>query len=184
MSGDLVALVVGTLLAVVGLGVVLYPLFADETVARPAPPPRERAEVGERERAVEALREIEFDRETGKLSDLDYAELKATYTQEAIAAMRAEESAAVVATAACGSASAAARVPSRTPPTAPRAARTSPVSAGTAAPRSRSPARPTAPAAATRSRPSSIPAGAWVGERRRSRPPGRRVHSLHMVGFG
>ena len=99
MNGDAVALVVGTLLAVVGLAVVLYPLFAEETAPRVAPAAPERAEVGERERAVEALREIEFDRETGKLSDVDYAELKATYTQEAIAAMRAEESAAAVAAA-------------------------------------------------------------------------------------
>ena len=35
-----------------------------------------------------ALREIEFDRATGKLSDADYAELKARYTEQAIAAMR------------------------------------------------------------------------------------------------
>ena len=97
MNGDAVALVVGTLLAVVGLAVVLYPLFAEETAPRVAPAAPERAEVGERERAVEALREIEFDRETGKLSDVDYAELKAAYTQEAIAAMRAEESAAALA---------------------------------------------------------------------------------------
>ena len=35
----------------------------------------------ERRAAVAALREIEFDRATGKLSDADYAELKARYTQ-------------------------------------------------------------------------------------------------------
>ena len=34
-----------------------------------------------------ALREIEFDRETGKLSDDDYASLKAKYTGEALAAL-------------------------------------------------------------------------------------------------
>ena len=39
--------------------------------------------------AVDALREIEFDRATGKLSDTDYDELKASYTQKAINAMRA-----------------------------------------------------------------------------------------------
>jgi hypothetical protein len=38
--------------------------------------------------AVVALREIEFDRATGKLSDVDYAELKSRYTAEAIAGMR------------------------------------------------------------------------------------------------
>jgi hypothetical protein len=38
--------------------------------------------------AVVALREIEFDRATGKLSDNDYDELKARYTERALAAMR------------------------------------------------------------------------------------------------
>ena len=99
MSGDGVALLVGTLLAIGGLAVVLYPLFVPSPVpARPVPAPA--AGDGDRARAVDALREIEFDRETGKLSDVDYAELKAAYTQEAIAAMRAEESAAALASAA------------------------------------------------------------------------------------
>jgi hypothetical protein len=40
------------------------------------------------ERAIAALREIEFDRATGKLSESDYAELKQRYTQEAVIAMR------------------------------------------------------------------------------------------------
>ena len=47
----------------------------------------------DREAAVTALREIEFDRATGKLSDVDYAELKARYTEQAIVAMRGETSA-------------------------------------------------------------------------------------------
>jgi hypothetical protein len=40
--------------------------------------------------ALRALKEIEFDRETGKLSDVDYDQLKAKYTAEAVAAMRGE----------------------------------------------------------------------------------------------
>jgi len=40
--------------------------------------------------ALRALKEIEFDRATGKLSDSDYEQLKAKYTQEALVAMRAE----------------------------------------------------------------------------------------------
>jgi len=40
--------------------------------------------------ALRALKEIEFDRATGKLSDLDYEQLKARYTNEALAAMREE----------------------------------------------------------------------------------------------
>ncbi len=43
--------------------------------------------------ALSALREIEFDRETGKLSDEDYAALKSKYTAEALAILRVEEAA-------------------------------------------------------------------------------------------
>lgn len=44
-----------------------------------------------RGQALIALKEIEFDRETGKLSDGDYAMLKAKYSALAIEAMREEE---------------------------------------------------------------------------------------------
>jgi hypothetical protein len=44
--------------------------------------------------ALAALREIEFDKATGKLSDEDYAELKSRYTAEALAVLRAEQGAA------------------------------------------------------------------------------------------
>jgi double zinc ribbon protein len=40
--------------------------------------------------ALRALKEIEFDRATGKLSDADYDTLKTKYTTEALAALRAE----------------------------------------------------------------------------------------------
>jgi hypothetical protein len=50
--------------------------------------------------ALSALREIEFDRETGKLSDADYTLLKQRYTQAAVHAMRAEEQGADAAAAA------------------------------------------------------------------------------------
>jgi hypothetical protein len=40
--------------------------------------------------ALRALKEIEFDRATGKLSDADYDGLKLKYTAEALAALRAE----------------------------------------------------------------------------------------------
>jgi len=42
--------------------------------------------------ALRALKEIEFDRATGKLSDADYEALKAGYTAAALAALRAEDS--------------------------------------------------------------------------------------------
>ena len=76
---------IGTLLAIAALSFVLYPLFIG-----PYPGPVERtADKRSENRAVDALREIEFDRATGKLSDTDYEELKASYTQKAINAMRA-----------------------------------------------------------------------------------------------
>jgi hypothetical protein len=83
-------LIVGTVIALLALAFILYPLFSDAIGprAQEAPPPREPSAT---ERAVAALREVEFDRHTGKLSDSDYATLKATYTQEALAAMRAED---------------------------------------------------------------------------------------------
>ncbi|HEU5261038.1 MAG TPA: zinc ribbon domain-containing protein [Gemmatimonadales bacterium] len=40
--------------------------------------------------ALRALKEIEFDRATGKLSDADYDALKRTYTAQALATLRAE----------------------------------------------------------------------------------------------
>jgi ribosomal protein L40E len=82
-------LVIGTLLAVGALAYVLYPLLAGPApVRRAAAVPRPAAPPAEQE-AVVALREIEFDRATGKLSDTDYAELKARYTARALEAMRA-----------------------------------------------------------------------------------------------
>src|SRR5207253_1075352 len=43
--------------------------------------------------ALTALKEIEFDRETGKLSDADYQFLKAKYTAAALDALRQESEA-------------------------------------------------------------------------------------------
>jgi hypothetical protein len=83
------ALLVGTLLAVGALAYVLFPLFVATAVApvRRALSAREGA-VSQEKEAVVALREIEFDRATGKLSDSDYDELKTRYTERALAAMR------------------------------------------------------------------------------------------------
>ena len=89
------ALIIGTLLAVGALAYVLYPVFFG--VARRAVTVSSNAP-SERESAVVALREIEFDRATGKLSDADYAELKARYTKQAIAAMRESRAGADTAT--------------------------------------------------------------------------------------
>lgn len=85
MSGSVIALVAGTVLAVGALAFVLYPLFFG--VTERAEPRVEPAAMPD-DSAIRALREIEFDRATGKLSDADYAELRRTYGEQAIAEMR------------------------------------------------------------------------------------------------
>lgn len=93
-------LLAGALLALLGVALVLEPLIRSNQVVEA--PPADPSAVDEwdadiavaatpRARALAALREIEFDRETGKLDDKDYETLKARYTREAIEAMRTEE---------------------------------------------------------------------------------------------
>jgi hypothetical protein len=78
--------------ALVGLAAVwliLQPLVAPGPSKPPVYEPPEPEETA-RGVALTALKEIEFDRETGKLSDEDYAFLRRKYTGEALAALRAE----------------------------------------------------------------------------------------------
>jgi hypothetical protein len=85
----LTALFVGTALALVALTFVLYPLFVSSPLAIYTPPDTLLSATDTRRNAaIEALREIEFDRETGKLSDSDYEALRNTYMQRAVEAMR------------------------------------------------------------------------------------------------
>jgi hypothetical protein len=86
MSAAVIALVVGTVLAIGALAFVLYPLFFE--VQRGRPVAAFRAEALTDDVAVAALREIEFDRATGKLSEADYAQLKEQYTRQALAVIR------------------------------------------------------------------------------------------------
>jgi hypothetical protein len=90
------ALVIGTVIALLAVAFVLVPLFRDDASAAVSPVVPPASDAAPRDDAVGALREIEFDRATGKLSDPDYDALKARYTAEAIEAMRAAESGAVV----------------------------------------------------------------------------------------
>jgi len=84
LAEALAAVVVGA----VALWLVLRPLLG------PAPPAAVEEPVEQEETpkgvALLALKEIEFDRETGKLSDADYQYLKDKYTAEALEALRAE----------------------------------------------------------------------------------------------
>jgi hypothetical protein len=97
VNAALIALVVGTLLAVAALAFVLYPLFfasgedngarAQLRAAARDAPSHDRGTPA-MDLAVVALREIEFDRATGKLSEADYTQLKERYTRAALTAMR------------------------------------------------------------------------------------------------
>lgn len=80
------ALVVG----LVALFMILEPLLGSGGGRRPPEFLLPDIEDTPRGMAMAALKEIEFDRETGKLSDADYQLLRDRYTQSAITAMRAE----------------------------------------------------------------------------------------------
>ncbi len=87
-------LVVGTALALGALTLVLAPLVsgaADSDAQRRAKSP---GTDDVQSSSVDALREIEFDRATGKLSDTDYTELKTRYTRMALEELRATDAAA------------------------------------------------------------------------------------------
>jgi rRNA maturation endonuclease Nob1 len=98
MTDGWIPLIIGTAVAIAALSYVLYPLLI---AAEDAPLPgrlttasaRTQASVragnagtfaSRAEMAEDALREIEFDRETGKLSDTDYNELHAKYSAMAV----------------------------------------------------------------------------------------------------
>lgn len=78
------------LVGVLALWLVLRPLLWPPPPADPVFEPVDQEETP-RGVALLALKDIEFDRETGKLSDEDYRFLKEKYTAEALAALRAEE---------------------------------------------------------------------------------------------
>jgi hypothetical protein len=81
------ALLIGALLAAAALAFVLYPVLAGTARRRtrassPVEPTLAATPAdAEDERAMAALEEIELDHATGKLSDADYARLKAAYAR-------------------------------------------------------------------------------------------------------
>jgi hypothetical protein len=91
----IVALIVGTALSLLVLGYVIAPVVLGVKRA-PARPVVRSSERGE-DLSIAALREIEFDRATGKLSDADYATLRERYASQALAAMRVSDSGKTVA---------------------------------------------------------------------------------------
>lgn len=94
----MVELIAGVAVAFVAVGLVLQPLLVPSS-GRPGSaaksPEVEFEDITEsaspKVQALLALKEIEFDRATGKLSDEDYEQLKAKYAAVALDAIRAEE---------------------------------------------------------------------------------------------
>ncbi len=90
-----VALVLAAALAVACVLAVARPFLRDpepaaDTLSEPTGPERERARLAEeRDRALAALKELEFDHRTGKVSDADYRLALGPLRAEATAALRA-----------------------------------------------------------------------------------------------
>jgi hypothetical protein len=89
------ALVVGAVLAVVCVVLVALPFMRepqpqDDALARPDESEQRRLALSEeRDRALAALKELEFDHRTGKVSDDDYRELVGPLRRRAAEALRA-----------------------------------------------------------------------------------------------
>jgi Double zinc ribbon len=86
LTETLAAALVGLLALFVVLRPLIWPAPPEEPVFEPV-----EQEETPRGVALLALKEIEFDRETGKLSDEDYLFLKNKYTAQALEALRAEQ---------------------------------------------------------------------------------------------
>ena len=92
------AVVVGALLAVAAVVLVALPFLREPTSAddridvRTEEEERRLALVEERDRALAALKELEFDHRTGKISDADYRELVGPLRRIAAGALRALDS--------------------------------------------------------------------------------------------
>jgi len=90
-----VALVVGVLVAIGSVVLVAAPFLrepapTDDRLLRPGEAEQRRLAVAEeRDRALAALKELEFDHRTGKVSDDDYRELVGALRQRAAETLRA-----------------------------------------------------------------------------------------------
>ncbi len=83
--------VFGVIIAVLFVsGLVLAPILEDEP-ADPNAGDEGGSPADRREAALDALEELRFEHETGKLSDADYRRLKSKYARAAVAARRQEE---------------------------------------------------------------------------------------------
>jgi hypothetical protein len=93
----LLALLLAVLLAVACVAYVARPFLreptaADDRLSELSPEERERVRLAEeRDRALAALKELEFDHRTGKIADADYRELVAPLRRQAADALHALE---------------------------------------------------------------------------------------------
>lgn len=91
---EVLALALGAALAVACVLAVARPFLrepgpAGDALGAPTGPERERARLAEeRDRALGALKELEFDHRTGKISDADYREAVGSLRADAAAALR------------------------------------------------------------------------------------------------
>jgi hypothetical protein len=92
-----IALLIGILVALGAVALVLEPIVRPPRAAAPDTlsfEPEDDPLGHRKDLALAALKEIEFDRATGKLDDADYEKMKARYTAEALEAIRAADAAA------------------------------------------------------------------------------------------
>jgi len=85
-------LVLILVMTIVGLIYVGYPLFTDEERWKKLPkktPSRGDELKARKDLALSAIKELEFDFQTGKLSPEDYSSLRSRYEAEAVEAMKA-----------------------------------------------------------------------------------------------
>jgi hypothetical protein len=86
------ALVIGALLAAAAVWFVARPFLGRETdTVAHEPPPERLALAEERDRALAALKDLEFDHRTGKISDDDYRALVGELRRDAAQALKALE---------------------------------------------------------------------------------------------
>src|SRR5512141_788677 len=80
------------LMIVVAVAVVAWPLFnrmdESETILDRAGDPVVEGLVGQRDATYAAIKELEFDHETGKLSDTDYRSMRAKMETKAVAVLQ------------------------------------------------------------------------------------------------
>jgi hypothetical protein len=85
--------VIGLVIVLLAAFFVAWPMLQDAPIVSAAPDTQEGTPEHEKEQALRAIREADFDHRTGKLSDEDHAALRAELEARALSAMAALESA-------------------------------------------------------------------------------------------